>query len=178
MDEQQVSGLIKRVSLADRAAFSELYDVTSAKLFAVISRIIKDSDEAQDALQDCYVNLWRRAKSFDETRARAAGWLVMIARNAAIDRLRRRKPTTALAPMHEPVDDSPSPELSAANSDEARRLHACLGELTEAENGLVQRAFFGGDSYSEVAEASGRPLGTVKSVIRRALMKLRRCLDR
>lgn len=177
MDEKQVGALIKRVSLADRAAFSELYDITSAKLFAVIARIIKDADEAQDALQDCYVNLWRRAHSFDDSRARAAGWLVMIARNAAIDRLRRRRPTIALAPVHEPVDDSPSPELAAASSDDARRLHACLGQLTQAENGLVQRAFFGGESYSEVAAASGRPLGTVKSVIRRALMKLRRCLD-
>lgn len=177
MDEDRLSRLIKRVSLADRAAFSELYDATSAKLFAVVVRIVRDSEEAQDALQDCYANLWRRAKSYDETRARAMGWLVMIARNAAIDRLRRRRPAQQLAPVHEPVDDSPSPEALAASGEDARRLGACLSELTEAESSLIQRAFYGGDSYSEVAEAMGRPLGTVKSVIRRALMKLRRCLD-
>ena len=177
MDEDQVSRLIKQVSLADRAAFSRLYDLTSAKLFAIIVRIMPDRQEAEDALQDCYANLWRRAKSYDETRARAAAWLTMIARNAAIDRLRRRKPATALAPAHEPVDDSPSPELSASDSEEARRLHACLSELTEAEGGLIRQAFFSGESYSEVAAATGRPLGTVKSVIRRALSKLRRCLD-
>jgi RNA polymerase sigma-70 factor (ECF subfamily) len=177
MDEEQVSRLIKQVSLADRAAFSQLYDLTSAKLFAVIVRIVRDGEEAEDALQDCYANLWRRAKTFDQSRARAAGWLVMIARNAAIDRLRRRRPTQPLDPVHDPVDESPTPEARTSQTQDARRLHACLEQLTEAESGLVRRAFFGGDSYSEVAEATGRPLGTVKSVIRRALSKLRRCLD-
>jgi len=97
MDDTRVAALIKRVSLADRAAFSELYDATSAKLFAVVLRIMKDRSEAQDALQDCYTNLWRRAKSYDEQRARPVAWLAMIARNAAIDRLRRRRPTEALS---------------------------------------------------------------------------------
>lgn len=177
MDDSRVAALIKRVSLADRAAFSELYDATSAKLFAVVLRILKDRGEAQDALQDCYTNLWRRAKSYDDQRARPMAWLVMIARNAAIDRLRRRRPTEALDPISEPVDDTPSPEASAIESEEAKRVRKCLEELTKAEAGLLQRAFYGGESYSDVAAAEGRPLGTVKSVIRRSLIKMRRCLE-
>ena len=177
MDDTRVAALIKRVSLADRAAFSELYDATSAKLFAVVLRIMKDRSEAQDALQDCYTNLWRRAKSYDEQRARPVAWLAMIARNAAIDRLRRRRPTEALDPIAEPVDDTPSPEASAIESDEAVRVRKCLEGLTPVEAGLLQRAFYGGESYSEVAAAEGRPLGTVKSVIRRSLIKMRRCLE-
>lgn len=178
MEDDRLTALIKRVSLADRTAFSELYDATSAKLFAVIVRIVRDNEEAQDALQDCYANLWSRARSFDAGRARAMGWLVMIARNAAIDRLRRRRPAQPLTPAHEPVDDTPSPEALAQSSEDARRLASCLSELTDAEAELIQRAFYAGDSYSKVADALDRPLGTVKSVIRRALMKLRRCLDR
>ena len=177
MDDTRVAALIKRVSLADRAAFSELYDATSAKLFAVVLRIMKDRNDAQDALQDCYTNLWRRAKSYDEQRARPVAWLAMIARNAAIDRLRRRRPTEALDPITEPVDDTPSPEASAIESEEAVRVRKCLEGLTPVEAGFLQRAFYGGESYSEVAAAEGKPLGTVKSVIRRSLSKMRRCLE-
>lgn len=178
MDDTQVSALIKRVSLADRAAFSELYDLTSGKLFAIVLRILKDTAEAQDALQDCYANLWQRAKSYDETRARPGAWLSMIARNAAIDRLRRRRPAGSLDAVEEPVDDAPSPEASALQSDDARRVRVCLEELSQAEATLLTRAYYGGESYSEVAEALSKPLGTVKSVIRRSLMKMRRCLER
>jgi RNA polymerase sigma-70 factor (ECF subfamily) len=177
MDDTRVAALIKRVSLADRAAFSELYDATSAKLFAVALRILKDEGEAQDALQDCYTNLWRRAKSFDDARARPAAWLTMIARNAAIDRIRRRRPTTALDAVAEPVDDTPSPEARAIKSEEASRVRTCLESLTPNEATFLQRAYYGGESYSDVAAAEGRPLGTVKSVIRRSLIKMRRCLE-
>ncbi|MGJ3230520.1 MAG: sigma-70 family RNA polymerase sigma factor [Oceanicaulis sp.] len=178
MDDTRVTALIQRVSLADRAAFSELYDATSSRLFAIVLRIVKDSGEAQDALQDCYANLWRRAKSFDPEKARPMAWLAMIARNAAIDRLRRRRPAGSLEALDEPVDDAPSPEASAVESDEARRVRACLEELTGIEAGLLTRAYYGGESYSEVAAAVAKPLGTVKSVIRRSLMKMRRCLER
>lgn len=178
MEDARLAQLIKQVSLADRSAFSELYDATSGPLYAVVLRLMKDSGEAQDALQDCYTNLWRRAKSYDETRARPMAWLVMVARNAAIDRLRRSRPAAPLDAAGDPSDDAPSPEALAGASQEARRVRACLEELSALEAGFVMRAYYGGESYSQVAGAVGKPLGTVKSVIRRSLMKMRRCLER
>ena len=179
MSSETPESLLSRVSLGDRSAFSALYDATSGKLFAVISAIIRDRAEAQEALQDCYMNVWRRAASFDAERAAAMSWLIAVARNAAIDRLRRKRDHSNIDDVPEPQDMSAiSPEAAAGASQDAERLHACLGELSEREAGLIRTAFMGGASYSQIAQQQKKPLGTIKSTIRRGLMKLRHCLER
>ncbi|WP_297734479.1 sigma-70 family RNA polymerase sigma factor [uncultured Maricaulis sp.] len=177
MDPERPKALLKQVSLGSRSAFSELYDITNAKLFGVTLRILHDRAEAEEAVQDCYLNVWRRAAKYDAGRASAMSWLIAVARNAAIDRLRRRRETAPLESAPEPADESHSAEDLVVFAGEADRLHDCLGALSGKESEFVRQAFMTGQSYPEVARAADKPLGTVKSVIRRALMKLRDCLE-
>lgn len=169
-----------RVAQGDRRAFHDVYQRTSAKLFGICCRILGDGPEAEDALQEAYVNVWRRAERFDASRASPITWLAAIARNTAIDRLRARGSRTA-APIEEAfdlADDRPRADALLEDAGEAARLHGCLGELQDRDGALVRTAFLEGASYSELAERAGEPLGTIKSRIRRALIRLRDCLCR
>ena len=179
MAPDEAKQLISRVSLGDRAAFDRLYDALSGRLFAVTLRVLRNQAEAEEALQDAFLNVWRRAASYDRERAAPMAWLVTIARNAAIDRMRRRRETTDIDDIPERADeDAVSPELAAMQSQEAAGLYACLEELTAGEAEMIRSAFLGGLTYSELAAQQTKPLGTIKSTIRRSLMKLRHCLER
>ena len=179
MSPDDVKHLISRISLGDRAAFSALYDAVSGRLFAVTLRVLRNRAEAEEALQDAFLNIWRRAASYDAERAGPMAWLVTIARNAAIDRMRRRREATDIDDLPERADESAvSPELAAMASEEAAGLHACLEELPQREAEMIRSAFMGGLTYSELAARETKPLGTIKSTIRRSLMKLRHCLER
>lgn len=170
-----------RIAEGDRDALRQLYEATSAKLFAVCLRILADREEAEDVLQEVYVTIWRRADRFDADRASVAAWISTIARNRAIDRLRARGPLA----RSEPVEDleiaderqAPADALLFAADDRAR-LAACLGELDERTRGVIRTAFFDGVTYEALAQRLGAPLGTVKSWIRRGLLRLRGCLER
>jgi len=175
---QRLADALGRVAAGDRSAFHEVYQRTSAKLFGVCCRILGEGPEAEDALQEAYVNVWRRAERFDASRASPITWLAAIARNTAIDRLRARGNRTA-APIEEAfdlADDRPRADTLLEDAGEAQRLHGCLGELAGRDAGLIRTAFLEGATYPELAERAGEPLGTIKSRIRRALMKLRDCL--
>lgn len=177
---QRLAEALGRVATGDRQAFHEVYQRTSAKLFGVCCRILGEGPEAEDALQEAYVNVWRRAERFDASRASPITWLAAIARNTAIDRLRARGSRTT-APIEEALDladDRPHADALLEEAGEAQRLHGCLGELPGRDAGLIRTAFLEGASYPELAERAGEPLGTIKSRIRRALMKLRDCLCR
>ena len=168
-----------RLAVGERAALRELYDATAAKLFGVIVRILSDRGEAEDVLQDVYLTVWRRASAFDPARASASAWLTAVARNRAIDRLRVRSPLKGAADADglEIADDAAGAEAELIRSDEGRRLHACLGGLREEERSMIVTAFLGGLTYEALARRSGKPLGTVKSWVRRGLLKLRECLE-
>jgi RNA polymerase sigma-70 factor (ECF subfamily) len=178
MDDLSLDELIARVSLRDRRAFSEIYDRTSAKLYSVALRILNDDMEAEDAVQEAYVKIWRNAARFEQGRAAPMTWLITIARNAAIDRARKRRETTAEPEeaLAKPSLD-PSPEEVALMADDHARLRKCLNELEETHRNVVRTAFFTGRTYAEIAEGIEKPLGTVKSWVRRSLMKLRECLE-
>jgi RNA polymerase sigma-70 factor (ECF subfamily) len=168
------------VATGDRRAFHELYQRTSAKLYGVCCRILGEGQDAEDALQEAYANVWRRADRFDASRASPITWLAAIARNAAIDKLRARG-TRGTAPVEdafEIADTAPLADTLVEQADDARRLHGCLGELARGEASLIRTAFLEGASYPELAARAGEPLGTIKSRIRRALIKLRACLCR
>ena len=167
-----------RVAAGDHSALEDVYRRTSSKLFAVCVRILPDRADAEEALQDVYVSVWRNAASYDAARAAPLPWLASIARNRAIDRLRAQW-ARATAPLDAAggIAD-PAPEASARliAEEDAVRLVACLDDLREEEADLIRTAFLEGATYPDLAASRSLPLGTVKTRIRRALLKLRACL--
>ena len=178
---RQLVAAINRVAGDDRAALRLVYSETSAKLFGVCLRILGDRSEAEDVLQDVYLTVWRKAASFDEGVASPITWLVTIARNRSIDRLRSQASARANVPI-EAAADVPDVSLSAIEQleigEDRARLRDCLQELEDGQSAAIRSAFLDGYTYEELAEKARVPLGTMKSWIRRGLLKLRTCLER
>jgi RNA polymerase sigma-70 factor (ECF subfamily) len=168
-----------RTGQGDRAAFETLYRATSAKLFGVCLRIFPDHTEAEEALQDAYLTIWSRAASFQSGRASPISWLVAVTRNRAIDRL-RASGKAVFAPIDE-ADEIADPALRADAmlfaASEDKLLQRCIEGLDQRDAHFIQSAFLGGATYAQLAQAEGAPLATVKSRIRRALLKLRACME-
>jgi len=186
---KDLSQLLARAGLGDRAAFATLYDKTSSHLFAVVLRISRDRAQAEDILQEVYVNVWRAASGFDAAQAQPLTWLTSIARNRAIDSLRRAQTQpqlqTAIANDDEETDvydavadETPGPLDLLSRAADARALSHCMQGLTAQQRQSVALAFYDGLSHAEVADKMRQPLGTVKSWVRRALMSLKTCLER
>lgn len=183
-DFQAISGtgaladLLSATSRGDRAAFSSLYQRTSAKLYGICLRLLGSEAEAQDVLQDVYVLVWHKAASFDAGRASAITWLATVARNKSIDRLRRRRiASDGLDAAADVEDEAPSAFDLIGDAQDAARLGRCLEELEERARSMIRAAFLDGATYPELADREGVPLGTMKSWIRRGLVRLRGCLD-
>lgn len=180
-NREVLSGAIERVSEGSETALAEVYDRTSAKLFGICLRILGDRGEAEDALQEVYVSVWRRAGSFDASRASAITWLAALARNRAIDRLRAAGRPRPTAPIEQGLEvaDKGDDALTLLEADEERsRLTHCLGELDATASDAIRSAFFDGFTYAELATRAGVPLATMKSWIRRGLIRLRGCMER
>ncbi len=179
-DRQALVSALARVADGDRAALRRVYDQTSAKLLGVCLRILKDRNEAEDVLQEVYVTVWRRAGTFDPSRGVSPiTWLVALARNRAIDRIRASKAhlSRPLELAAETADPSEGAEAGLERDEIQRRLAHCLNQLEPDHAAYVRSAFFGGHTYQTLAEAAAVPLGTMKSWIRRSLLRLRTCLD-
>ncbi len=175
----ELEELISKSALGDRRAFALLYERTSAKLFGVCLRILHQRVQAEDALQEIYVKVWRNAGSFRSDRARPMTWLISIARNQSIDMLRAgASKTEELDEGVEIADDRPDPERIAMSSDAMQRIGACLDELKPERADAVRAAYVEGYAYGELAERHSVPLNTMKTWIRRGLQSLRECLDR
>lgn len=167
-----------QVSLGDRVAFAELYRRVSPRLFGICLRMLDTRQEAEETLQDVFLTVWHKAGQFDPLRGSAMTWLGTIARNRALDRLRTRrgKHDEPIELDDDIIDTAPLAEDVLAANDDARRVHHCLGTLEATDQRLIRTAFFDGASYAELAERTDRPLGTIKSRIRRALIRLKECL--
>lgn len=178
-DREELERLLGRIALGDRQAFATLFDTSGPKLFALSLRVLKDRAEAQDALQDTFVKIWRHADRFQVTDHHPMSWLFTIARNTAIDRLRARRTTEDIADhAHHLTSPGAGPEAALVAASEAGRIRACLAELPEDRRAAVQRAYLDGDSYADLADAFGIPLNTVRTWLRRGLMSLRECMSR
>ena len=186
----ELSRLLGRAGLGDRAAFATLYERTSSHLLGVVLRIQRDRAQAEDILQEVYVNVWRAAQSFDAAQSQPLTWLSSIARNRAIDGLRRTqtqpkfRSTISSTTLDEETDvydtvasDAPGPLDLLSRASDARALSSCMQGLSAQQRQSVALAFFDGLSHAEVAERMHQPLGTVKSWVRRALITLKGCLE-
>jgi RNA polymerase sigma-70 factor (ECF subfamily) len=175
-----LDALLAQVALGNRQAFGALYRATSNRLFGICLRVLADRSEAEDALQEVFTTVWRKASQFDATRATATAWLAMIARNKAIDRLRSlpaRQTRAGIDSAQDVEDPGASPPQQAQAATDRMQLEHCLDGLEPRRRSLIRSAFFEGLTYEELATRIQAPLGTIKSWIRRGLMQLRECLD-
>ena len=179
MTSEDIAELIGRVAMRDRKAFAALYRLTSPKLFGVCMRILKDRTEAEEALQEIYIKIWQRASAFAVSSGTPSSWLGAIARNQAIDTLRSRKPVAdELDTAYDLADGELSPEEQTVIRDEGRRIDTCMEQLEADRAVAVRRAYVEGLSYQELSVEFGVPLNTMRTWLRRSLLKLRECMER
>ena len=190
LTEDVLSQLLKQVAMRDRGAFREVYARSAGRLAGVLTRMLGDRTEVEDALQDVYIRVWQRAAQFEGARGSGIGWLVAIARSVALDRLRARPEARGLQPVTasgDGADDDPIARLPAGGPDaeghllamgEARRAVDCMGELEPDRAAAVRGAYLLGRSYHDLAQRHGVPLNTMRSWLRRSLLRLKECLDR
>ena len=174
----EIADLIARTALRDRAAFRDLYARTSAKLFGVTLRILRDRSEAEEALQEVYVKIWQRADRYVAGGYSPISWLVAVARNHALDVLRARKPVSDDIDLALDVaDGAPDPEQATVDQGERTRIAGCLDQLEGDKADCVRGAYLDGFSYDELAARHNVPLNTMRTWLRRSLLKLRECLS-
>ncbi len=190
LSDNTINELLEKVARQDRAAFREVYHQSAPKLTGVLTRMLRDRTEVEDALQDVYIRVWQRATQFDGTRGGAMGWLVAIARNVALDRLRARPEARGMSRVtarSDTPDDDPLAQLPASGTDaeerilasaNARRAVECFGELEPDRAAAVRGAYLEGIAYKELAERFDVPLNTMRTWLRRSLLRLKECLDR
>jgi RNA polymerase sigma-70 factor, ECF subfamily len=171
--------LVRRMAAGDQSAMVELYDQTSPLVFGLAVRIVGDHAAAEDVVLEVYTQAWQQAAAFDPARGSPSAWLLNLTRSRAIDqrRARRRDPAT------EPLDaagnvssDGPGPEAIAATAERQRFVQQALAALNAELREVIQLAYFGGFSHSEISVRLQQPLGTVKTRIRSGMMQLRTLL--
>jgi RNA polymerase sigma-70 factor (ECF subfamily) len=165
--------LIRRVVARDTVAVGELYDRHNRLLYGLIHRILRDRGEAEEVLQEVFVQVWTRADTYDVRIGPPAAWLVRIARNRAIDRLRATTVRARTAENAPPPAAAESPEVRAEASERQQQVARALSALPPEQRQLIEDAYFLGLTQSELAERFGLPLGTVKTRVRTAMMTLR-----
>lgn len=167
--------LVSALRSGDQNAMARLYDKYSSIVYAVALRVLGDTAIAEDILQEVFMQLWRNPGVFDSSRGNLAGWLSVIARNRAIDSLRKRKPETDI----EDVVVSVHPDLAseAERSRAMQKVRGTLGEMPPAQRTALEMAYFEGLTHSEIAAKTGEPLGTIKTRIRSGLLALRKAFE-
>ena len=178
--QARLAALLARSALGDRAAFAELYRATSSKLFAVSLRIVRERPLAEEALQDSFVNIWNHASDYAQAKSAPTTWMTAIVRNRSLDIVRRTReePDVDDVLASNLADERAAPAQEAQARAEAHSIQHCLEELDAEQRQTIALAFFHGLTHSELADHLRRPLGTVKTHIRRGLLKLKDCLMR
>jgi RNA polymerase sigma-70 factor, ECF subfamily len=184
-DDATLQQLLSRVALQDRAALRSLYDASAGRLLAIVQRMLDDRALAEDVIQDTFVTVWQRAAQFPALRTSPLAWLTTIARHRAIDVMRRRKPETSMTwhdsdgqeHQHDVADTSATPPQQLQQQQDDSRLSHCVGRLDEAPRQAVLLAYYEGLTHEELAARLQRPLGTVKTWVRRSLLQLKSCLE-
>jgi len=173
--------LVERIRGGQERALEELYEATVGKLYALASAILRSAEDSEEIVCETYAYAWANAARFDASRANALGWLLMLCRSRALDRLRQRRVNATaldLVALREPDSGSADQPYDILCLMQRRsRIHTALSQLTPERRHLVTLAFLQGLSHQEIAEATRLPLGTVKSHVRRALVQLREALE-
>lgn len=166
--------LVAAIRAGDQGAMAALYDRYSSIVYAVALRVLQDTGAAEDVLQDIFMQLWRNPGAFDASRGNMAAWLAVIARNRAIDALRRRRPQDDI----ENVIVSVEPDMAseAERSRAMGKIRGAMEAMPAAQRSALELAYFEGLTHTEIAEKTGEPLGTIKTRIRTGLMSLRKVL--
>jgi RNA polymerase sigma-70 factor, ECF subfamily len=178
-DSERDLALVHRMACGDEAALGELYDRWSPLVQAMVLRILREPDDAAEVVEDAFWQAWRQAERYEPGRGGVGAWLTTIARSRALDRVRARGRIRedVVDDLPEPADGGAPDALAALEIEERRRLVlAAVAQLPTEQRQTVEMAYFGGLSQSEIAEATGQPLGTVKTRARLALQKLREAL--
>jgi RNA polymerase sigma-70 factor (ECF subfamily) len=172
------SDLVRAVARGDEVALAACYDRYRLILFGLILRILHDREDAEDVLQEVFLQVWRRAGDFDEARGRAFTWLVTIARSRALDRLRSAGSRARLGEQAAqiPRDDVEDAALDSVKSEQGTIVRQALAELPEEQQKTLFLAYFEGLTQTEIAARLGDPLGTVKTRMRSGMIKLRELL--
>jgi RNA polymerase sigma-70 factor (ECF subfamily) len=174
-----LTACLARVAAGDRAALADLYRRTSVKLFSLCLRMLQERREAEDVMQEIYITVWNKAATFDAARGVSPmTWLLVVARNKSLDRLRlRARATDGLEAAEAIADDRPLADALLERGQLSQRLADCLAGLDERAAAAIRAAFFGGQTYETLARAAAMPLGSMKSIVRRGLIRLKACIE-
>ena len=173
------AAVVGRLAAGDAEALASLYDRYAKLVYSLAVRILEDTAEAEEVVQDVFSQAWAQASRYDAARAPVAAWLLMMARSRAIDRRRSRRaaPVAAAAELPDVRDEAPAPEAQALTAEQVTRLKRALGELPLAQRLTIELAYYGGMTQSEIAEKLEQPIGTIKTRIRLGLRRLREALQ-
>jgi RNA polymerase sigma-70 factor (ECF subfamily) len=174
--------LLRQIAAGDRSAFGEFYDRHSVLMFSVASRILNDPSDAEDVMQEAFVQIWEKAGNFDPKLGKPSSWAAILVRNKAIDRIRgsQRRSRLALeagAEMAIAAEANDSANDMVHGHDQAKLIHSAIVELPAEQRNAIELAYFSGLTQNEISEKLHEPLGTVKARIRRGLLKLRDQLE-
>jgi RNA polymerase sigma-70 factor (ECF subfamily) len=178
---RKLAALVEQMRIGQERALEELYDATVGKLYALASAILRSAEDTEEVVCETYAYAWANASRFDASRANPLGWLLMLCRSRALDRLRQRRATASA------LDIAAASENDSSSTDQPfdilslmqqrSSVHAALSQLTPERRHLISLAFLQGLSHQEIADVTRLPLGTVKSHVRRALTQLREALE-
>ena len=179
--DDNLTRLVSAMAGGNQNAMGELYDLTSSLIHGVAQRMLENPQDAEEVVLDVYMKAWRNAAHYSSDRGSVTGWLVMMARTVAIDRIRSRnaQPRTMellTSALPEPAARAATPEEATVESERRTRIRSAMSELPSEQREALLLAFFGGLSHAELAEQLGQPLGTIKTRIRLGLRRLRTLL--
>lgn len=176
-DEPQLEDLLQAIAQQDRVAFAKFYDLTTNRAMSLVVRITQSISIAEEVVSEVYLQIWRQADRFDPSRGNALAWLTILCRSRALDTIRKEStaPTTGAVPISEAPEQVATgfPQDLLLATERRSAVHAALEQLNPEQRQLLALAYFRGYSHSELADFTGVPLGTVKSQLRRTLMKLK-----
>jgi RNA polymerase sigma-70 factor (ECF subfamily) len=175
MKAAEDAALLNSVEQGDPDAMAALFDRYSGIVYSVALRVLRDAGQAEDVMQDIFIQIWKKPGAFVSGRGSLGAWLVVVARNRAIDSLRRRRPTDSVEDVV--LVSSTDLAAEAERNTLMEKVRACLPQLPPEQRKSVEMAYFEGMSHSEIAEKTGDPLGTVKTRIRLALITLRKAMQ-
>ena len=175
----ELARLLSQSATGDHRAFARLYDLTSARVYGLVLRVINDRSHAEEVVQECYLRFWQHADRYDRDRGGVVNWMLTIAHRRSVDRIRseqlHRTRSSEYATANAGVPPTPV-EDAVERLEERVTLRHCLGRLTDLQRNSIEMSYFGGLSYPEVAAQTSTPVPTIKSRIRDGLRSLRDCV--